>query len=510
MATRAESLGGTRPHVGGPAAVAKATRLRRALVWLEGDAFPITIAALYGIVVLLLMPGELVQDSWGMLVAGREVVQHGLPHRETLTVTGNGARWIDQQWLAHAVFYDLFRAGGYRLILLGNAVLAVSAFVLALLAARRRGASPFSVFLVGIVCGLVAPWGWQLRAQALATPLFVAVLWLLISDSRSPSRRVFFVLPLLALWANLHGSVVLGAGLVTAYGATYLVSQWRVRGARSGFWVPRGLMLLGLPAVAVLCSPYGLSLIGYYHRLLFSSHLDQFVAEWRSPAPSGLTFLFYLLAFGAIWCIARWGRGLSGFERLALILTLAAALEAIRNIIWFGFAALLVLPLTLDEALRWSKGAHRPVRLALASTSLAGILAAVAFVVAQPTGWYTRLWPDRPATAVAAVAHDRSVRVFASDRYADWLLWRRPSLSGRVAFDIRFELVGGRRLRQVYDYFNQIGPDWQAAAGGYRVVVLDRHGHDRVRLSLLHEGRFRQTYIDSNVAVLVRTGATAG
>ena len=128
----------------------------------------------------------------------------------------HGARWIDQQWLAQLTFYELFRAGGYRLILLVHAR-CPSAFALALVAARRRGGSPIGVFGVGCACFFVAPWAWQLRAQSFAPLLFVAVLWLLIADGR-PSRRVFAVLPLLALWANLHGSVVLGATLVALYG----------------------------------------------------------------------------------------------------------------------------------------------------------------------------------------------------------------------------------------------------------------------------------------------------
>src|ERR671936_298581 len=74
-------------------------------------------------------------------------------------------------------------------------------FALVLFAARRRGASPLAVAIVACACFFVAPWGWQLRAQSFASLLFVAVLALLVADSRSPSPRVFLVLPLLAVWA---------------------------------------------------------------------------------------------------------------------------------------------------------------------------------------------------------------------------------------------------------------------------------------------------------------------
>jgi hypothetical protein len=76
------------------------------------------------------------------------------------------------------------------------------------------------------------------------------------------------------------------------------------------------------------------------------------------------------------------------------------------------------------------------------------------------------LKPYPPAGAAAAAqAAGGNGRVYASLKYADWLLWEQPRLLGRVAFDARVELlttpqianiadvVGGRIDRDVYrDY----------------------------------------------------------
>lgn len=503
MAAGAETLGGTRPRRDRPL-VTRGSRLRWIFARLEEEAFPVAIGALYGVVLLLLMPGELVQDSWATLVAGREIVHHGLPQRETLTVMAQGAHWVDQQWLAQVAFYELFRAGGYRLMLLTHVLLIGSAFGLALVAARRRGASAVSVFLVALLCSVVAPWGWQLRAQSFAPLLFVAVLSLLIEDERWPSRRVFAAIPLLVLWANLHGSVLLGAFLVSLYGAFCLVI-----GRRRGTRLRAAALLVAAP-LAVVCSPYGLSLVNYYRHLLVNPPFAKLVVEWTTPTPRPITALFYLLAFATVWCLGRWGRRLSLFERAALLLTLASALTATRNIVWFGLAALMLLPLLVDEARSPSAtGAHPAVRLGLALTSIAGLVAAAAIVVAKPSGWYDHLWHGRAAAAVSAATRDPATRVFASDKYADWLLWREPKLAGRVAFDIRFELNTRTQVRRLYDYFNQIGTNWQAAARGYQVIVLDRSANEKVRLALRRDRKIRETYLDPGIAVLVRTGRAA-
>ena len=52
------------------------------------------------------------------------------------------------------------------------------------------------------------------RSQAFAMPLFAALVWLLARDARQADRRIWLVLPLLVVWANVHGSVLLGCGLV--------------------------------------------------------------------------------------------------------------------------------------------------------------------------------------------------------------------------------------------------------------------------------------------------------
>src|SRR3954471_10093235 len=85
-------------------------------------------------------------------------------------------------------------------------------------AARRLGGSSRAVALVAAAAVPQLAQDWQLRAQSFAYVLFVAVLALLVADQRRASSRVLWCLPLLVLWANLHGSVAVGALLVAVRG----------------------------------------------------------------------------------------------------------------------------------------------------------------------------------------------------------------------------------------------------------------------------------------------------
>src|SRR5581483_8368251 len=132
-----------------------------------------------------------------------------LPHTNILTVTGNGHSWVDQQWLGQLILYGLHSLGGVRLLLGVNFVLVVGGYVAAMVYATRRGASPGMVAAVATVAFLPTILASAaVRTQSFAYLMFVgmsAVLLRRVIDL----RRALALLALLAVWANLHGSVVL-------------------------------------------------------------------------------------------------------------------------------------------------------------------------------------------------------------------------------------------------------------------------------------------------------------
>jgi hypothetical protein len=277
---------------------------------------------------------------------------------------------------------------------------------------------------------------------------------------------------------------VLGAALVAWRGVTSLPRA-------------RALPLLAAPLL-VFCSPYGFSLAGYYRRLLVNPLLPSFLEEWRSSAPSQRTALFFVLAFAAIWLVARHGRTLTLFERGALLLTLVSALAAIRSIVWFGLACLVLLPRLVDVAL---PRLRVPAARTFAAAGLAAAAAATLFSVARPASSFTRDWPSG---AARAVAERPEARVFADDRTADWLLWEDPRLAGRLAYDVRFELFDDRQFRELLAFRNRSGDGWRRAADGYRVLTLDPRTERSLERALLAEPGARLVYRGRDLDVLVR------
>jgi hypothetical protein len=429
------------------------------------------------------------------LVSGRWIAQHGLPSHDTLTVWTHGGRWIDQQWLAQLGLYGLWRAGGVKLALLVHALLVTSGITIAALTARARGASALSVTWVAIPV-LVAyyPVASVMRPQSFAFPLFAATLWLLLADARQPSRRVFLTLPLLVLWTNLHGSVLLGAMLVSLAGLVAMVQHRRPSG--------RGLALLLAPWACLFASPYAVHLPAYYDKILVGGHFKKFVTEWAPTTLTPGTAAVYLLVLGGLWILGRAGRNAPLFDQLAFALTALLAFEAVRNTAWIGLVALAVLPPLVD---RLRGPVQDPPRLnrILAITILATAVFSAAAVAAKSTTWFTSKFPAAAAQAAIAAAGPDG-RVFAMSPYADWLLWSRPELAGRVAFDARFELLSTAQLQSVAR-LQALSGDWLKTVSGYRVFVLT-HSEHALAQSLVRRLPARIVFSSPQVVVLRRAG----
>ena len=127
---------------------------------------------------------------------------------------------------------------------------------------------------------------------------------------RYPSRRVPTQLrqastllprvpgePLLVLWANLHGTVTLGMLLVLLAVAA---DAWSKRSLTR-----RSAALAMLAVASLFASPYAPHLLGYYHTVLFNGEFAKYLPDWMPTALAPRTAAFYLLAFAAVFAIAR-------------------------------------------------------------------------------------------------------------------------------------------------------------------------------------------------------------
>jgi hypothetical protein len=451
-------------------------------------------------IIAVRLPREIGQDTWLSLLVGRRIVDSGIPHHDVFTAWTLGHTWVDQQRLANLLSYGIYAAGGIVLLSLCQVLLLGGAVAGAIAVVRRDGvaARTLAWLLVATIYPILLASG-GVRTQTFVLPLFVVVLWLLVRDTRRPATSVLWTLPILVLWANLHGSVVIGAGLVLLRGVLGLVEKS----------APRRYLALALGAVAaILATPYGFGVIDYYRSTLVNPAFRSIVTEWGAPTPSLMNAPIFLLVGGAIWLAARRTKEIGRFGLLAELALVVLALGAIRSAVWLGLGSIVLLAPALDAELGGKELSVERMNKLVGVFGIAFASIMLAATLAQGASGLTKAaFPPAAADAAARAAAARpNTTVYSNERYADWLLFTHPELAGRLAFDARFELLSAAQLQRIFVWTNQLTDEWRRTIAGSGVVVLDLPDEQPLQASLLRSGSgLHRVYGDKEIGVFATT-----
>jgi hypothetical protein len=411
-------------------------------------------------------------DLWARLAVGRHFFETGSVMRhDVFAFTPTLPEWIDHEWGAGVVFWALWPVGLMPFkIGTGCAVLAV-----AMTAARRGGASWPGLLLLAIPCAVTVLPGFVTVVRSHVLTYFFFAVTLLCLEAKRP----WFVVPVMLVWANVHGGFIVGLIAIALY-------------ARSR----QGLLVL-LAAVAVtLVNPYGWR----YWRFLVPAwlHPRADIPEWGLMPVWGLDPYFgfrILFVIAAALVVAGWKRlTLPGLVMLAL--TAVAGWAHRRHAPFFGVAALVYLAPAVElkrVRLEFVAGVYVAWAAALGWRFLPG----ASLLPATPEGFY-------PVKAVELL-RGRTGNLAAPFRwgsYASWKLW--PGV--KVSMDGRYEEVyPDATFEMNRDFFYRQGKDWDRLLRQHEVdfIILELRT-TRVELPDLERRGYRLVWADERSALLER------
>lgn len=473
-------------------------------------------------------------DLWGHLSYGRWMVEHrSLVTADPLGVADGGGRFVNIPWLAQVTGYLWYRATGPGGLQLAHAALMTLATGSLIAAVRYRGVSLVGAAVAGVafyvlaspIVGTVRPQLFGLLGMGLTL-----LAWSLIHRGR---RHPFCWLPLvMVLWANLHGSFVMGLAVL---GAATIGQIWDV-GRRCGSipaaWrapsVRRLRMLLMLSAAATLLNPAGPAV--WRNALLFgqSANLAD-ITEW---GPTTLRSLTGVLLFGSFavtaWLLRQSRRRVRAADLLLVIALAAATLLAIRMLCWWAIvwvylaaphvAAIVrrwwgatgILPVQSNESIGGTPLAPDPPTAM--RTMIAMALVFLVLVWAPPT--HELISGQRRSEALVAAgdtpqfvaeeiqARGLTGRVFVPIQWADYLAWHTSNAIQPLVYS-HVHLFSPATWHD-YLAIASDSPDLEQIVDrhGLRYFVLPRSMAVTLGDSLGRNKRFRTIYQDQQ-AVLV-------
>jgi hypothetical protein len=256
----------------------------------------------------------------GAVIADGHLV-HSVPFASAPT-----SGWVNPTVLGELVFHWLWAALGDRGLILAQVVAVLGGFLALARGLKREtanGAALAAVLLLVLVGSLPAVL--VARNQLFSLVGFALLLLLLEQESRSPSRRIWLAVPLLALWANLHGAVLVGFALLAVY---VLVARLRA------------LPVLLASAFALCATPELWHTPRYYAAVSENEAARMGVGLW-APLGGSVFDVAFVIAALALLMTAIWPRTRSwhAWEAVAVVGLAAASVHAARLGTWLLFVA---------------------------------------------------------------------------------------------------------------------------------------------------------------------------
>ncbi len=404
-------------------------------------------------------------DLFWHLATAQRTLAEGLVRVDVFSWSATGTLTTVDQWLGELIIYAAYLAGDWRGIIvvraLAVAVLVGLVVANALLARPER---PLLAVIAGLPAVFLTRFVWVDRPELLGFAAFAALLVLLRLGRGGRSWALVACVPLVALWANLHGSYAVGVvvALAACVEGAWVDAPRRRMYALVAFGVVFGSMLT--PA-----GPGAFFTPGSHFFSPTRDIMEEGVIDVRTQLGALYAVTLVLVLACALAGSAVWPR-----ETVVLVPVVFLSLTALRHAPFLAIAAAPLLVTRIDEVARllWSgitgrattrdarprtaasRDLPRPAFVGLAGGALAVL--AVAMAAAPPDTDES----SYPKEALAALP--RGAGLFNTYDWGGWLIWRAPQTPvfidgrltpylGRTLDDYRIVVAGAPSWREVVD-----------------------------------------------------------
>jgi hypothetical protein len=451
-------------------------------------------------------------DFWWHLRTGQYIVEtRSVPHVDSYSFTRQGHRWVAHEWLSEILIYGLYRVAGWSGLIVGFATITVVTFLFLYL--RCQG-QPYIAGILVLLGALASRPTWGVRPQSLSLLLASILLWLFESSVENRTR-LWWIVPMTLLWANLHAGYSLGIALMILW----LLGSWldqRLASHRSldlASYLDAMAIVLLVSGLVVMLNPNGLRLYWYPLATLNSVAMQKHIVEWFSPdfhRGEYLPFLFLLL--GAV--AAPFLSGLHTSPRKLLLLCVSAygALHSSRFIPVF---VLIAIPILTEHAEAWLRSRQWTRFLSGASPITAGkalvnalalvVLGTVTFLHVRTVIRYQPIAEGQtfPAAAVAFMKRNGTVSpMFNNYSWGGYLIWNLPA--NRVFVDGRADVYGDDLMEHFFTTYTATG-DWKHDLEQWKIASVLVPTNSPLATALALDHNWQAVFRDPQAEILTNS-----
>ena len=491
---------------------------------------PAIVFVIWWVVATLVFPDRMLNADGDMLRHirhGEEMLRQGsLITSDPFSFTRGGEPFVAFEYGSQLLLALVHRAAGLAGVAIFAGLLIATTYAVLTRFLLARGVDALLAYLVSVGAAVLGAVHWSARPHLL-TLLLVAVLlhWL----EPGPRRRIWPLVPIFALWANLHGGFVFGLVVLGIYFAGCVGEMLLARGGADGVadaraaWRERALYYakaLAAAGAATFLTPHGWRVHQHIITFFGEPFLLDNTHEFMSPdfhEVVGKLLLVVLL--GTITLLTLSPRR-PELPRLLLILaSVSFVLTARRNIPLFGATVLPILALHFDAAWRrlpdW-RGIRavfdRDAKLGRTAPLVALLclaFGALAFSGGRVGGFPlvpNRLDPAQFPVEVAARARAEGAegRIFHDFIWGGYLLYAWPEQ--KVFIDGGTDFYGAELMRTYMD-ITGLQPGWRDSLARWDISLALLPAGSALASELAREPAWRVRDCDRTAVLLERGGA---
>jgi hypothetical protein len=442
---------------------------------------------------------------WHLRNAQILLTTHHFIRQDLFSFTTFRQPWINPEWLAEIPYYLAFQAFAERGIFL-MMILAVDLIIAGvLLLCYRRSGSISASWLATWIAVLLAAINIGPRTILFGWLCFLVEMLILEAFGRGRDR-LWLLVPLFALWINLHGTWLIGYGFFVLYLASGLVEgSWgSIESVRWTLQQRRKLITVGIAGIAALfLNPYGWRLVIYPLDLIFRQRLNVAVVdEWRSINFQDMygTLVFMIVAGLMLFTLAQ-RRSWQLSDVLFALLAFYAGLTHVRFLFLAGIVICPMLSIELANHVFSPYDPRKDKRWLNVTIMAAFYFFAIRHIPASATLHAAEAQYFPTASLPDLNSRCANQRVLNRYEWGGYLIWNAREIP--VFLDSRTDIFEHRGV--LLDYLKVIGLDDSfAILDRYRIGCVLVNPDSQFVYLLRHSPRWKVQYEDTAAVLMVR------
>lgn len=461
-------------------------------------------------------------DFWWHLKTGEYIARNGLPDRDPFAFTNpvvpepRERVILTGYWLPQLLYHWTYEAVGFKGVILLRVLLVGLMYWSVVSRTTKAGVDKTAMF---VAVGLSL-----LSFTTLVTPdrpqtfsfLFFSILMGMMESAGRGMRPSRLLVPLMVLWANCHGGVIMGAASLALFALSSLVEQ------RAEPKKALSIILWALSGIAAsLANPntYHLYAIAFG---VTKGGFSQFIVEYQSSYAAfvrygSVTILYYWVLLALVACVPLAGGGRPLWQSLVVTFIGGMSFAFVRNIAFLSVGLAPQAARCVGMALKFIDARRVPavlIRAAVTVLLLGSFMyhAKEAFREGSLRAEVNEYYPAGAADFIRSSG--LSGRMFNEYGWGGYLIWRlypdhKVFIDGRGIYEAVFSqsvAISAGGTERVAGL-----PAWKAYLKAYDVdfVVLPLYNIfsgqlQPLMLHLLKEDDWWPVYVDTRAFIFVR------